>query len=1219
MVFPFLRINIRNTFFLKLNIVIYKQYRKYYKSFFNSFFICHIEFQKRGSIVKHSTVKYVFILSMIISGLFLCTISDNNGNPATTADDSNNVAPDVTETIPGLYADADSNYVRPGDTLGINIKVMQDTSITDTNVLVGFLVTAYTPRGWINTDSVLTDGNGRATIYYSDTIIGDKEVTLYAGSDISQTVRFKVALNPDQIQKNIEALPEQSSVSADSKSFTYINVKVINDEHNPIVGEYVQFITTAGVIAGENPPAGINTSGQSLTNEEGVARAKLTSSNINDTAYITVFLVSDRTLSDETQVAFHGVKINTQIDSSNIRVGATTVLTAEVLNGLNEPIANTPIFFSRGRGTASNLTISGIDSITGFDGKARVSIYGASTGTDTIIISSAGARSSTKINVTNLILTLNLDAKVLQASSSLFTSLNVKFTNVTGTPLANRKILLIRHYLNADNIPTLDTSISTTSAIGITNFTIWALDYEADMRLEIIGMNSATDIATAEKIIQFIKTRKISIQAIPALILANGYSSSEIIVQIKNDFNNPIIGDSIIFSTDAGSIPGGGVTNEMGKAIVSLTSDRRNTIATIKAVHARDHTLQDSITVEFAGVEINITASPQSINSSGTDTSTITIKLKDASLNPITGENVNFYKMLDETILIDVKNDKDILTNNRGEAFCKVVGTGVGHDTITVEAAGAIAKTVIYYSTNILGIDTIAGSTAKAIANGIDSTGLVITYLQGNGSTPIPNAKVEVSITIGNMGQVFAKTNTTNASGKVFVYMKNPSFANTATISALARIGKEVTASRFKLYFRADAIKYVLLKGSPEVISTNGDRSTITAIAFDSLDNRIKDAHLSFNIIDGPGGGEYIDPPTVITGIDGSAITYLVSGTIPSEYHGVKIVSGDFSVVKSDTISFTIAGPPYEITIRRNIGTLNKYESTYGKSVSALVTDVNGNPVADGTEVTFSLKISGYQTYRLVGRYISSLALYISDTVANSTLAFEDLNNNFLLDGGEDRNGDGMLNRGENYNGDRSPNGKDLFDPGPDFYDINWTGRRDYKFNIKDFYTYVKKGVTYSVVPAEPFRYGTVSIEDFTLDINGNGDTINYNFTPKEFIDLNSNSYWDYYEKLRNDTMSDVFYESLPGYNTLYGCFLDLDWNLNNLPEPSTAVLIKRTILTVGGIAENEVVYGQSDALRIRILINAESKGLNAKSPEEFLLPILKDDLEYWSYRDSRK
>ena len=62
--------------------------------------------------------------------------------------------------------------------------------------------------------------------------------------------------------------------------------------------------------------------GASVTNSDGTAKAKLISSNINDTAFITAFLVSDKSMSDEAEVAFRGVTISILSDQTNIAVGA---------------------------------------------------------------------------------------------------------------------------------------------------------------------------------------------------------------------------------------------------------------------------------------------------------------------------------------------------------------------------------------------------------------------------------------------------------------------------------------------------------------------------------------------------------------------------------------------------------------------------------------------------------------------------------------------------------------------------------------------------------------------------------------------------------------------------------------------------------------------------------------------------------------------------------
>ena len=125
------------------------------------------------------------------------------------------------------------------------------------------------------------------------------------------------------------------------------------------------------------------------------------------------------------------------------------------------------------------------------------------------------------------------------------------------------------------------------------------------------------------------------------------------------------------------------------------------------------------------------------------------------------------------------------------------------------------------------------------------------------------------------------------------------------------------------------------------MISINGSRAMITAVAYDALGNRVKDARISFNIVNGPSGGEYLDPPVAITGDDGSATSWFVSGKTPSNHRQVCITAGDFNAVKSDTVKFTIVGPPHYITVRTNIlKGKNPNDGTFALPCAAIVTDI---------------------------------------------------------------------------------------------------------------------------------------------------------------------------------------------------------------------------------------------------------------------------------------
>ncbi len=464
---------------------------------------------------------------------------------------------------------------------------------------------------------------------------------------------------------------------------------------------------------------------------------------------------------------------------------------------------------------------------------------------------------------------------------------------------------------------------------------------------------------------------------------------------------------------------------------------------------------------------------------------------------------------------------------------------------------------------------------------------------------------VEINFTVGKtFDTLFAKAFTTNASGKFRFAVHNPEFAVPATISGLAKSSIDVTSTRMTIYFKASKVASIKLTGTSEVINVNGDRAKIFATAYDSLGNRVKDARISFNLLAGPSGGEYLDPPYAITGDDGVATTNIVSGKTPSAFRQVWVVAGDFNRIKSDTLKFTIAGPPKFITIRTNIlKGKNPNDGTFILPCAAIVTDVNGNPVADGTDVTFSLQISGYYTKELSADWTiektdfnSVICSYVIDTLEN-LLPFEDFNNNLKLDPGEDLNGDGMLNRGEDINGDG------IYNRGPAFFDINLNGKRDFDWN------------RLSVEKAASCGDG-LSFPDFNED--GNWDPIEPLADPEylaAYYRLQGDSAFYYLPNVRAKDSADyallrakdAAYEALPGFNPVYRCF-DIDAEWNGISDPNTAVSIKKSVQTADGKALNEILYGQSDATRIEVMIWAESQGVRTLTPAKIKLPIIKDE-----------
>jgi len=1127
-----------------------------------------------------------------------CTIQTDNGNPVDPG--PTGASASYSDTTIALVVNH-ASYMAPQDTLQIVVTAFAESTLVDSapGRLANVTIAVSATHGTLSDSTITTREDGRATLWYTTDSAATVELRFSAAATAGLSSTIDITDTPDQIQKLLRAQATNAELLANGFDSTIITAIMINDDHNPVAAQRVKFSTTAGVIrplSGTTDAQGTQQPGVAITDEAGRAQAVLIAPNINDTAFVTAFSLTDRALSDEISVLISGVTISGSVQQQNLAPDASTIFSVRLQNASGKRIANAPIFFTLAKGDESPFSIDTHDTLTGLEGTAQAIISAQSSGVDSVIVQSAGARFAMPMFVTDLQLLATLGASTLQASENSSTTLSVNFTSATNSALTNRTVTLVRSWTDAFGVNRGDTLTQKTNTSGTAQFIITGIASESVMRLLLSATDGNGSSATAEKQISFIATRSMTIQALPSIIQADGSSYALISVLIKNEKNNPITGDTILFSTDLGTVQQTAITDSLGRATARLISDRRNAVATVSASLASDPSLSVVVPVEFVGVTLQAEAYPPSIKSDGIDSSIIRISLLDAASNPIVGEAVYFFKQLEQTEIVRA----DSLTNNRGEATAVVRGRSSGVDSIVVSTAAGATQThaLLNYSSNELRI-SLTGSNAL-IANGSDSTSVRVSLRRGDGTTPIANADLDISVSLGEIPDtsknIFARTAKTGSNGIYEFKIINPSFANTATVFVKAQKDDEMTTGSQKITFLADEIHHISLSGTPEVISTSGDRTKITAVAFDSRGNRVSNATISFNLVNGPGGGEYLDPPSAKTSIDGAASIYLVSGSIPSQYKAVWVTAGSFGGLKSDTAKFTIAGPPHNITVRRNLKEgINPKDGTYKIPTAAIVTDINGNPVADGTEVTFSIQVSGFViSYPYVKRWLPVTGTKNYEPELETfyeVLPFEDFNNDFTLNPGEDRNHDGVSNRGEDRNGDG------VFNPGPGFEDINKNGRREYRFSYADFKQALEAVEDYPYKPAEPFFY------EFSEDTLGSQSEVVW----LSYVDFNANGKWDQTEELSSTDLSDSAYQALDGVNPRTGQFWDIDWESNGVPDPKTAVSITRTVSTKDGIAHNEIVYGQSDANRIEVMIWAESKGRVTTTPEKLILPVIED------------
>ena len=435
-----------------------------------------------------------------------------------------------------------------------------------------------------------------------------------------------------------------------------------------------------------------------------------------------------------------------------------------------------------------------------------------------------------------------------------------------------------------------------------------------------------------------------------------------------------------------------------------------------------------------------------SINNGGTDKAVLTITVLDASRNVISG------------VPVAVAVDSGLYT---------AVTTTTG---ATGEASGSIAIGGNKTNRNIAATITVGSLTGTAA---VSVTGSRIT-LAALPATPAPGASVQVTARatdangIGISGATvqfggtlgFTQTATTNGSGDAIATLgAAPAAVGTYTVTAagLGATGTQdvqvvVAGGGGGIPDAVGVISSASLQINPSSVFANAagataNRATLQAAFQDAANQAIRNVRVRFEIVPpGLGSGEQISTgaTTVYSDASGNAVSAYIPGTRTSPTNGVvvRICYGlnDASIAgaacpSSVTRTLTVGGQALSVTLGFN-NELTKANNnlTYIQRFVALVTDSNGNPVANAVlsgsvDITHYAKGYGYNDpYVVNGSYLITPPDTSTPGIATNVLPVlntavppalnngyrvwcpnEDTNRNGFLDAGEDINVNGRL------------------------------------------------------------------------------------------------------------------------------------------------------------------------------------------------------------------
>jgi hypothetical protein len=411
------------------------------------------------------------------------------------------------------------------------------------------------------------------------------------------------------------------------------------------------------------------------------------------------------------------------------------------------------------------------------------------------------------------------------------------------------------------------------------------------------------------------------------------------LVRDKNGVLTPDVPVTFDASNNGSLVVTSSTTSDAGQATAELSSqgDARNRIISVTATAG---TTSNSVNVNVSGTKISLTG-PSAVSNGSTGN--FEVRLLDSA-----GQGI-----ADTPVQINSLNNSISSANTSTDASGKVqfslMANSGGPDQISVSAFEGAAQVAAQMDVNI-SADSFAFADLNSGDIEIDSSRSLSTKWTQNG-TPVAGETVRFSTTRGILS---SNSVTTNGQGIATVNITSSDVGIAEiTASATSSEGSQIQASQ-TVEFVSSNPESINVRASKTQLSTD-DEANIIATVKDNKGNLVKNATVSFTLIDQTGGT--LSPGSVRTDSQGRAITTYSSTSSISDKDGVQVTA---SITRKDgstadkSITLTVAGRALTLILGTGNQISAPNQTLYDMPWSVLVTDANGNASA-GQSVQLSV------------------------------------------------------------------------------------------------------------------------------------------------------------------------------------------------------------------------------------------------------------------------
>jgi len=415
-----------------------------------------------------------------------------------------------------------------------------------------------------------------------------------------------------------------------------------------------------------------------------------------------------------------------------------------------------------------------------------------------------------------------------------------------------------------------------------------------------------------------VSTTQSTVSALPTSVAADGSTISVVTATIKNSSGTPLSGRVVTLTSTRGALdtilsmtP---TTGSDGKAYFQIHSNTAG--SSIFTAATGSTTITETATVIFTSTvsasRSSVSATPSSVVANGSDYSTVTVTVRDASDVLLSGKVVSLSSSRGSTDTITTLTGT---TGASGQATFTVRSSTVGTPIFTATASGTtITQTATVSFTTVTPTVSASRSSVSAIPSSVVANGSnysTVTVTVRDASDVLLSGKiVSLSSSRGSTDTITTLTGTTGASGQATFTVRS-STVGTPIFTAVASsvvITQTATVGFTAVTSTVSASRSSVSATPSSVIADNSSYATVYVTVRDASDNLLSGKTVvltssrgSADTVSSISGGS-------ITNSSGQATLQVRSGTAGTSIFTATVDST--AITQTATVTFTAVTPP---------------------------------------------------------------------------------------------------------------------------------------------------------------------------------------------------------------------------------------------------------------------------------------------------------------------